>query len=67
MQYVSGRIIPSFENNVWTYTEEIFAEPYVSACHFYAKNNFVIGAVDAMLYSNFSTANEIAVFWYCTF
>ncbi|MDJ1630814.1 GNAT family N-acetyltransferase [Bacillus velezensis] len=34
----------------------------VSACHFYAKNNFVIGAVDTMLYSNFSTANEIAVF-----
>lgn len=26
---VSGRIIPSFENNVWTYTEEKFAEPYV--------------------------------------
>ncbi len=152
---VSGRIIPSFENNVWTYTEEKFAKPYVkkyddedidvsyieeedkvvffyyaendcvgrsklrsnwngyaliediavakdyrkngvgtallhkaiewakenhlcglmletqdinvSACHFYAKNNFVIGAVDTMLYSNFSTANEIAVFWYCKF
>ncbi len=26
---VSGRIIPSFEDNVWTYTEEKFAEPYV--------------------------------------
>lgn len=50
---VSGRIIPSFENNVWTYIEEIFAGPYVSTCHFYAKNNFVIGAVDIMLYSNF--------------
>ena len=26
---VSGRIIPSFEDNVWTYTEEKFTEPYV--------------------------------------
>lgn len=34
----------------------------VSACHFYAKNNFVIGAVDTMLYSNFSTSNENAIF-----
>ncbi|MGM0789796.1 MAG: streptothricin N-acetyltransferase SatA [Bacillota bacterium] len=152
---VSGRIIPTFENNVWKYTEEIFSEPYfkiyeddeidisyieeqgkivyfyydendcigrikirsnwngfaliediavatnyrkkgvgtallnkaiewakennfsglvletqdinVSACHFYAKNHFVIGAVDTMLYSNFPTANEIAIFWYYKF
>ncbi|MFD1677086.1 GNAT family N-acetyltransferase [Alicyclobacillus fodiniaquatilis] len=152
---VSGRIIPKYEDNTWTYTEEIFSEPYlkqyeyeeidvsytnekgkavflyygdnecigqirlrsnwngyalieeigvrsdwrkqgigtellkkaiewakqknfagimletqdvnVSACHFYAKNNFVIGAVDNMLYSNFSTANEIAIFWYQKF
>jgi streptothricin acetyltransferase len=152
---VSGRIIPSFKNNVWKYTEEIFSEPYfkkyeddeieisyieeegkvvflyydenncigrikirsnwngyaliediavakdyrkngvgtallnkamewaqeknysglvletqdinVSACQFYAKNRFVIGAVDTMLYSNFSTANEIAIFWYYKF
>ncbi len=28
----------------------------VSACHFYAKNNFVIGAADTMRYCNFSTA-----------
>ncbi|MEW4025399.1 streptothricin N-acetyltransferase SatA [Bacillus sp. YAF8] len=39
----------------------------VSACHFYAKHGFVIGAVDTMLYSNFSTANEIAIFWYYQF
>ncbi len=39
----------------------------VSACHFYAKNQFVIGAVDTMLYSNFPTANEIAIFWYYRF
>ena len=39
----------------------------VSACYFYAKNNFVIGAVDTMLYSNFSSANEIAIFWYYKF
>jgi streptothricin acetyltransferase len=152
---VSGRIIPTFKNNVWKYTEEIFSEPYfkkyeddeieisyieeegkvvflyylknncigrikirsnwngyaliediavakdyrkngvgtallnkaiewakekhysglmletqdinVSACHFYAKNHFLIGAVDTMLYSNFSTANEIAIFWYLKF
>ncbi len=25
---VSGRIIPTFENNVWQYTEELFSEPY---------------------------------------
>ncbi|EAZ85239.1 GNAT family N-acetyltransferase [Lysinibacillus sp. FSL M8-0216] len=39
----------------------------VSACHFYAKNQFVIGAVDTMLYSNFPTANELAIFWYYKF
>lgn len=39
----------------------------VSACNFYAKNQFVIGAVDTMLYSNFPTANEIAIFWYYKF
>lgn len=152
---VFGRIIPTYENNVWTYTEEIFSIPYlkkyeddeidisyvedkekavffyyvdhncvgkiklrsnwngygliediavgtayrkngvgtalinramewakvnnmcglmletqdinVSACNFYAKNNFVIGAVDTMLYSNFPSANEIAIFWYYKF
>ena len=152
---VSGRIIPTFENNIWKYTVEIFSEPYfkkyedddidisyikevgkvvffyyvenkcigrikirsnwngyaiiediavakdyrkngvgaallnkaiewakdnnfgglmletqdinVSACHFYAKNHFVIGAVDTMLYSNLSSANEIAIFWYYKF
>lgn len=39
----------------------------VSACHFYAKNRFVIGSVDTMLYSNLSTANEMAIFWYYKF
>lgn len=39
----------------------------VSACYFYAKNNFVIGAVDTMLYSNFPSANELAIFWYYKF
>lgn len=152
---VFGRIVPTFVNNVWNYTEEIFSKPYfkkyeddeidmsyvedkrkavflyyeenncigrikinsnwngyaliediavskdyrkngvgkallhkatewalennliglmletqdmnVSACRFYAKNHFVIGAVDTMLYSNFPTANEIAIFWYYKF
>ncbi|MGG2072570.1 GNAT family N-acetyltransferase [Lysinibacillus irui] len=152
---VSGRIIPTLENNVWSYTEGIFTQPYVkkyeddeidisyieddrkavffyyvdnncvgqiklcsnwngygliediavksayrkngvgtalinqamkwakennlcglmletqdinvSACYFYAKNNFVIGAVDTMLYSNFPSANELAIFWYYKF
>lgn len=40
---------------------------YVSACLFYAKNQFVIGSVDTMLYSNLPTANEIAIFWYYKF
>jgi streptothricin acetyltransferase len=152
---VSGRIVPKYENDNWTYTEEIFPEQYykqyeydeidtsyydedgkaiflyyndnncigqirlrsnwngyafiehigitkdwrqqgvgtallekamewakqnnfvglmletqdvnVSACRFYAKNNFVIGAVDNMLYSKFSTALEKAIFWYYKF
>ena len=152
---VSGKIIPTYEDNIWKYTEEIFSEPYfkkyedeeidmsyiednrkvvflyyienicigrimisskwngyayiediavgrdyrrkgigvallnkaiewakenrlgglmletqdinVSACQFYAKNNFKIGGVDTMLYSNLSTANEIAIFWYYKF
>lgn len=152
---VTGRILPTYKNNVWEFTEEVFSEPYfkkfedeemddsyieeegkavyffyaenncvgqirirsswngyafiediavakdfrkkgvgtallnkaiewakennlcglmletqdinVSACRFYAKNNFVIGAVDTMLYSNFPTANEIAIFWYYKF
>lgn len=25
---VFGRSIPTYENNVWTYTEEIFSIPY---------------------------------------
>lgn len=152
---VSERIIPKYENDYWTYTEEIFSEQYykqyendeidisyinekgkavffyydnnnsigqirlrsnwngfaliedigiakdwrqkgigtallekavewakqnnfaglmletqdvnVSACRFYAKNKFVIGAVDNMLYSTFPTANEKAIFWYYKF
>ncbi|WP_311077914.1 GNAT family N-acetyltransferase [Paenibacillus polymyxa] len=31
----------------------------VLACRFYAKNNFVIGGVDTMLYSNFPTSSKI--------
>lgn len=34
------------------------------ACRFYAKNKFMIGAVDSMLYSKFLTAHEKAIFWY---
>ncbi|QAW06384.1 GNAT family N-acetyltransferase [Bacillus subtilis] len=152
---VFGRMIPTFENGVWTYTEERFSKPYfkqyeddemdvsyiedegkvvflyyvenncigrikirsnwngyaliediavakdyrqkgvgtallhkaiewakenrfcglmletqdinVSACRFYAKHHFIIGAVDTMLYSNLPTANEIAIFWYYKF
>jgi len=36
----------------------------VLACRFYARNGFVIGGVDTMLYSKFSTAHEKAIFWY---
>ncbi|WP_078551982.1 GNAT family N-acetyltransferase [Bacillus alkalicellulosilyticus] len=152
---VSGRIIPKYEDQTWTYTEEVFSETYikkyddeeipvdyvedqkkavffyfsknncigqirlrehwngyayiediavakeyrekgvgtalihqaiewakekkfcglmletqdinVSACRFYAKNNFTIGSIDTMLYSNFSTANEVAIIWYYKF
>ena len=39
----------------------------VSACRFYARNNFVIGGVDSMLYSKFPIANEKAIFWYYKF
>lgn len=39
----------------------------VSACRFYAKNHFVIGGVDNMLYANFQTAKEKAIFWYYKF
>ncbi|MFN7252416.1 MAG: GNAT family N-acetyltransferase [Anaerobacillus sp.] len=39
----------------------------VSACRFYSKNNFIIGSIDTMIYSNLSTANEIAILWYYKF
>jgi Acetyltransferases len=40
----------------------------VPACRFYARNNFIIGGVDRMLYSNLPAAkNEIAIFWYYKF
>ncbi|WP_336786677.1 GNAT family N-acetyltransferase [Paenibacillus sp. MMO-177] len=152
---VTGRIVPKFEKDCWTYTEEIFSEPYMkqyenddiddsyikdsekavffyyaddkcigriklrsnwngfalvedigisgswrqqgigtrllekavewakqhhqiglmletqdinlSACRFYASNHFIIGGLDTMLYSKFSTAHEKAVFWYRKF
>ena len=37
------------------------------ACRFYAKCGFVIGAVNTMLYRNFSDNEELAVFWYLQF
>lgn len=37
------------------------------ACRFYSKIGFQIGAVDTMLYANFGSANEKAVFWYMKF
>lgn len=39
----------------------------VQACRFYAKNGFVIGAVDTKLYANFDTKNEKAILWYYLF
>ncbi|MFC6333130.1 GNAT family N-acetyltransferase [Paenibacillus septentrionalis] len=39
----------------------------LSACRFYSKNNFVIGAVDTLLYTNFPNANEKAIIWYYKF
>ncbi len=38
----------------------------LSACRFYAKCGFVIGAVNTMLYRNFDK-KEFAVFWYLCF
>lgn len=38
-----------------------------AACGFYARYGFIIGGVDNMLYSNFSTAAEQAIFWYYKF
>lgn len=39
------------------------------ACRFYAKCGFTIGAVNTMLYRNFSKpwSDEIAIFWYMKF
>ena len=37
------------------------------ASRFYSKQGFQIGAVDTMLYANFDTAGENAVFWYKKF
>lgn len=153
--FVIGRVIPKYEDGIWSYTEEIFSEQYIKqydnedidtsyiednnktvyfyyhggncigqirlqthwngyafiediavakrmrksgigtallhkatkwakknnliglvletqdvnllACRFYAKNNYIIGAVDNMLYANFPTADEKAVFWYNKF
>ena len=39
----------------------------LSACRFYNKLGFQIGAVDTMLYANFDNADEKAVFWYMKF
>ena len=37
------------------------------ACRFYAKLGFEIGAVDTMLYANFASKDEKAIFWYLKF
>ena len=37
------------------------------ACRFYSKLGFQIGGVDTMLYANFDTADEKAIFWYMRF
>lgn len=39
------------------------------ACRFYSKCGFVIGAVDTMLYKNFSQpySDATAIFWYLKF
>jgi len=37
------------------------------ACRFYSKLGMKIGAVDNMLYANFPTYNERAIFWYLKF
>jgi streptothricin acetyltransferase len=39
----------------------------LSACKFYKKYGFDIGAVDTMLYANFDNHDEKAVFWYMKF
>ena len=36
----------------------------LTACRFYRKCGFVIGAVDTMLYANYDVSHEKAVFWY---
>ena len=38
----------------------------LTACRFYAKCGFIIGAVNTMLYKNFDN-DEFAVFWYLKF
>ena len=39
----------------------------LQACRFYSKIGFQIGAVDTMLYGNFSDTHEKAIFWYMKF
>jgi len=39
----------------------------LTACRFYSKLGFQIGAVDTMLYANFNNADEKAIFWYLKF
>jgi ribosomal protein S18 acetylase RimI-like enzyme len=36
----------------------------LNACKFYIRYGFKLGGVDTMLYSNFDTANQKALFWY---
>ena len=39
----------------------------LAACRFYHKLGFRIGAVDTMLYANFDSGDEKAIFWYLKF
>lgn len=39
----------------------------LGACRLYIKNGFVLGSVDTMLYQNFKTREEKALFWYKMF
>lgn len=39
----------------------------LGACRLYIKNGFVLGSVDTILYNNFKTKDEKALFWYKKF
>lgn len=66
---VFGRVIPSFQNGQWTWREELLEtqDNNLAACRFYHRCGFVLGGVDALLYSNTSARGELALFWYKPF